>query len=261
MVAAIKEITINEGVDPRDSLLLAGGGAAGLNIIPIARELGCVRVMLPRMAGALSACGAQYTDIVTEYGTSQVTRSRDFDFSAVNAALCGLQAAIEQFADNLRARGIRRFRAEYFVEARYLYQVWELEVALPGPALKGPEDVAQVVAAFHKAHETIFAVSEPAQEIEFIQWRARLTGELDRPALVPVAVQSHPMASPARIAPAYFRETGPIDIPFFRGETLGPGAQLAGPALIVEPTTTIVLYPGCSATVTAFNNYMVEIAS
>ena len=45
MVAAIKEITINEGVDPRDSLLLAGGGAAGLNIVPIAHELGCAQVV------------------------------------------------------------------------------------------------------------------------------------------------------------------------------------------------------------------------
>ncbi|MGC5371892.1 hydantoinase/oxoprolinase family protein, partial [Klebsiella pneumoniae] len=56
MVGAIKEITINEGVDPRDSLLMAGGGAAGLNIVPIAHELGCSRVLVPRMAGALSAC-------------------------------------------------------------------------------------------------------------------------------------------------------------------------------------------------------------
>ena len=58
MVAAIKEITVNEGVDPRESVLVAGGGAAGLNIVAIARELGCRRVLVPRTAGALSAFGA-----------------------------------------------------------------------------------------------------------------------------------------------------------------------------------------------------------
>ena len=57
MVEAIKEITINEGVDPRESLVVAGGGAAGINIVPIARELGCRRVLVPATAGALSACG------------------------------------------------------------------------------------------------------------------------------------------------------------------------------------------------------------
>ena len=47
--------------------VVAGGGAAGLNIVPIARALGCARVLVPRTAGALSACGAQYSDIVAEF--------------------------------------------------------------------------------------------------------------------------------------------------------------------------------------------------
>jgi N-methylhydantoinase A len=261
MVAAIKEITINEGVDPRDSLLLAGGGAAGLNIVPIARELGCKQVLLPRMAGALSACGAQYTDVVTEFGTSQLTQSNDFDYPGVNRALKGLSDSIEAFKSNLRARGIDRFRAEYFVEARYLYQVWELEVPLPGPALDGPEDVKRIVEAFHAVHESIFAVSEAEQQIEFIHWKGRVTGELDRPPLTPAPAGAAPAPTPVRVAPAYFASTGTVEIPLYRGETLGPGARIPGPALIVEPTTTIVLYPGSSAAVTPFNNYMVDVPS
>ena len=52
MIKAIREITITEGIDPRESAIVAGGGAAGLNILPIARELGCGRVMLPETASA-----------------------------------------------------------------------------------------------------------------------------------------------------------------------------------------------------------------
>ncbi|MEA3108352.1 MAG: N-methylhydantoinase, partial [Gammaproteobacteria bacterium] len=261
MVAAIKEITINEGVDPRESLLLAGGGAAGLNVVPIARELGCAQVLVPRMAGALSACGAQYTDIVTEFGASQVAQSNSFDYAAVNVMLDRLRRSIDEFAQTLRARGIERFRAEYFVEARYLYQVWELDVALPGPRVRGPEDLGQLVNAFHAAHESIFAVSESNQEVEFIQWKGRITGELDRPALNAAPHRSGGSVAPVRSAPGYFSGTGAVPIAMYRGETLGPGDHVAGPALIVEPTTTLVLYPGSTATVTAFNNYMVDVAS
>jgi len=261
MVAAIKEITINEGVDPRDSLLLAGGGAAGLNIVPIAHELGCARVLVPRMAGALSACGAQYTDVVTEFSTNQVTQSNAFDFAAVNGALTGLESSIEAFKTGLRARGISQFRSEYFVEARYQYQVWELEVPLPGPLLQGAEDVAKVVQAFHAAHESIFAVSEANQHVEFIQWKGRVTGELKRPPLRPVQGSARQVSAPVRKAQAYFPSTGSVEIPLYRGETLGPGARIAGPALIVEPITTLVLYPGSHATVTRFNNYMVDVPS
>ncbi len=260
MVAAIKEITINEGVDPRDSLLLAGGGAAGLNIVPIARELGCERVLLPRMAGALSACGAQYTDIVTEFGLSQVTASTHFDYAAVNQALSGLKLSADGFIDSLRARGIQRFRTDYFVEARYRYQVWELEVPLPGASIDTPTQMEQIVKAFHHAHETIFAVSESDQEIEFIQWKARVTGELDRPPLTPLAGNATTLTpAPERHGKAYFEATGSIDIPRYRGVTLTPGMRVQGPALIVEPITTLVLYPGSAATVTPFNNYMVDV--
>ena len=259
MVAAIKEITINEGVDPRDSLLLAGGGAAGLIIVPIARELGCARVLLPRMAGALSACGAQYTDIVTEFGTSQVTASTGFDYAAVNRVLGGLKASVQDFMQSLRARGIQRFRADYFVEARYRYQVWELEVPLPEAGIDTPAELDRVVKAFHAAHEAIFAVSEADQEIEFIQWKGRVTGELDRPPLTPLPELTTQAPAPERRGKAYFESTGIVDIPRFRGAVLTPGMQIQGPALVIEPTTTIVLYPGSVATVTPFNNYMIQV--
>jgi N-methylhydantoinase A len=118
-----------------------------------------------------------------------------------------------------------------------------------------------VVHAFHAAHESIFAVSEANQHIEFIQWKGRVTGELSRPPLRPLGKASRTEAVAGRTAQAYFPSTGSVEIPLFRGGTLGPGVQIAGPALIVEPITTIVLYPGSRATVTKFNNYMVEVPS
>ena len=75
MIKAIEEITVNDGVNPRESVLVAGGGAAGLNILPIAQALGCTRVLLPKTAGALSACGAQYSDIVSEFSASRYART------------------------------------------------------------------------------------------------------------------------------------------------------------------------------------------
>jgi N-methylhydantoinase A len=67
MIKAIQEITVQDGVNPAESILVAGGGAAGLNILPIAKALGCAKVLVPSTAGALSACGGQYSNIVTEY--------------------------------------------------------------------------------------------------------------------------------------------------------------------------------------------------
>src|SRR5262249_44536448 len=67
IVGTIREITIAQGIDPREVTMVAGGGASGLNVVPIARELGCRRVLLPSTASALSACGALFADVVSEF--------------------------------------------------------------------------------------------------------------------------------------------------------------------------------------------------
>src|SRR5262249_56989664 len=102
MVGAIKEITVNQGVDPREALIVGGGGAAGLNIIPIARRLDCRRVLVPRTAGALSACGGQYSNIVAEFSLSKFAFSGDFAYEEVNRTLERIQNSINEFSVALR---------------------------------------------------------------------------------------------------------------------------------------------------------------
>jgi N-methylhydantoinase A len=63
---------------------------------------------------------------------------------------------------------------------------------------------------------------------------------------------------PDRFTKAYFEESGSLETPVFLGEQLWPGAHLAGPAIIEEPTTTIVVYPGTTADVTSGHNYLLD---
>jgi N-methylhydantoinase A len=257
MVRAIQEITVNEGVDPRESLVVAGGGAAGLNIVPIIRELGCRQLLLPRTAGALSACGAQFSDVVTEETRSRFTSSRSFDFDAVNATLEELDAAVDPFERKLRARGVEQLRRTFSVEARYAYQVWELEVPLENARFESEADVERIVEAFHDAHERVFAVREHGAEVELVLWKLRLTAELTAPSLA-AAGDRVPEAG-QRTRTAVF-EGEPVEVAVHRGTALQPGTVIAGPAIVEEPTTTLVLYPGSTATVSPFNNYLVEVA-
>lgn len=259
MVQAIKEITINEGVDPRESLLVAGGGAAGLNIVPIARELGCERVLVPRTAGALSACGAQHSDLVSEFAVACSTTTADFAFEDVNDALGAVDASIAEFSGSLRERGFAGFGTEYSVEAHYPYQVWDVEIPLPARRLDTAADVDRLAAGFHAAHERIFAVSEPSQHVECVNWKGRLTVPLESPPLTPSSPNGKAPPPPVSARTAYFNEVGETEVPIYLGETLGPGTSVAGPAVIEEPTTTIVVYPGATAVVTPLDNYLLEI--
>jgi N-methylhydantoinase A len=259
MVEAISEITINEGVDPRTSLLVAGGGAAGLNIVPIARELGCARVLVPRTAGALSACGAQFSDIVAEAVGNCATESDSFAFETVGRTLDALGTDLAPFAARMRERGVDDLVVEYFAEARYRYQVWELEVPLGELRCRDAAELERLLDRFHEQHAAVFAVNEPGQIVEFMQWKARLTAVLPKPA---VALDGAPTAAAdARRARAYFMDVGSTVVPIHAGAQLGRGSRVTGPALIVEPTTTVVLYPRSIATVTANGNYLIDVGS
>ena len=260
MVLAIQEITIMEGVDPRESLVVAGGGAAGLGIGEIARELGCSRVLVPRTAGALSAAGGQYTDIVAEYSMSRFTVSDGFATDEVNATLAALDAKIEEFSAGLRARGYDDQRTEYFVEARYAFQVWELEVPLAHARFSGPADVAALTREFDAVHERVFAVAEAGQRVECLTWKARLTSTIPRPLEEIPARAATARTAGAVVREAYFPGEGRLLTPVHEGAALAPGTRIDGPAIIAEPTSTLVIPPRSHAIVTPQGHYLLEVS-
>jgi N-methylhydantoinase A len=262
MIKAIQEITVKEGFNPADSILVAGGGAAGLNILPIARSLGMRQVLIPRTAGALSACGAHFSDIVREVSASRYATTGDFDFAAVNDVIAALDARLDAFAATLARRGLTDVTRSLAVEARYAGQIWELEVPLRGRRFDTADEVAALVDDFHAEHERVFAVRDPDNPIECIHWRARLSANLPRGAQAPdTRRRSSPLAARATRT-AYFgllqAEACAAQIHY--GEDLRPGDRVSGPAIIEEPTTTLVIYPGATAVVTAYGHYLCELA-
>lgn len=262
MIKAIQEITVKEGFNPADSILVAGGGAAGLNILPIARALGMRRVLIPSTAGALSACGAHFSDIVREVSASHYATSAAFDFAAVNALLDRLDAELDGFARALSDRGLAAATRTLAVEARYAGQIWELEVPLRVARFRDAADVAALIDDFHAEHERVFAVRDPDNPVECIHWRARLTADLPRGAQTPVARRRDGALTPRSTRTAHFGllSAAPHEARVFFGEDLVPGDRIAGPAIVEEPTTTLVVYPGATARVTRYGHYLCELA-
>jgi N-methylhydantoinase A/oxoprolinase/acetone carboxylase beta subunit/N-methylhydantoinase B/oxoprolinase/acetone carboxylase alpha subunit len=259
MVKAIQEITVNEGYDPKDSVMLAGGGSSGFNAVEIARKLGCRQVIFPRTAAALSACGAHYSNVVFERTGSAVTRTDAFDYDKVNATLKNIQGEIDTFADGVRERGITSDETTWSVEARYLYQVWELEVPLPKGRFDGPADVEALVDAFHIAHERAFAVKQPGQAVECLNWKARFTGLLKTQRPERGAVSAPVRPEPTARRAASFSDRDAVEVPVYLGRSLTSGNLVEGPAIIEEPTTTVVIPPGARAKVSPTGSYVVDV--
>src|SRR5207249_2462236 len=90
MVSAIEDITLRRGIDPREYIMVAGGAAAGLHAVAIAREIGIKRILVPKVAGTVSAYGILVSDVRSGFATSLFTSNANFDFAAVRRTLEGL---------------------------------------------------------------------------------------------------------------------------------------------------------------------------
>jgi N-methylhydantoinase A len=257
MIQAIKELTINEGIDPSESALIGGGGAGGLNIVPIAQELGCRTVLGPRTAGALSASGMQFSDIITEAGASKLTASDGFDFDGVNKALADISARLDEFGGRLRQRGFTDLEKRYYVEARYRFQVWELDVAVARDRFQEQAEVDALVQAFHRVHERVFAVHDLNNAVEFLNWRGRLIAKVNAPTLEPTRALPDLVATPDRTRSCFF-EDAHVDTAIYLGDKLPVGAVVTGPAIIEEDTSTLVIYPDATARVSPGGRYLVN---
>ena len=256
MINAIKDITVSEGIDPSEAVVVAGGGAAGFNIVPIARELKCRAVIVPRTASVLSACGMQFSDIQVEQSATLPTRSDSFDRDAVNRCLDEIDENLAVFAEKLAARGFDERTTHYRVDAHYAAQVWDIAVDLPASRVESTTVVDELIEAFHANHRRIFSVEDRASPIEFLNWTGRLA--ISRPQANVTASATVDAVGARTTRTALFDIDDARETMIVRGDTVSVGELIVGPAIIEEATTTLVLPPGVHATLSSADSYMIE---
>jgi len=266
MIAAIKDITIWQGVDPRSYTMVAGGGACGLHAIPLAEGLEMVRLLIPRTAGGLSAVGGILSDTVAEFNASLFSPTNNFDFKSVNAILKNLVGqAKDFFTRNNVPQDIQKI--EVYMEGHYPSQVWELSVNITdyvnSEYLLEPSGIKSLEQAFHNEHERTFTIKEDTF-VECLYWRVKAIGknsvssqmrEMDyhEDNVIPVANKRFGSRK------VFFKEYGELFVtPVYMGDNLLYGDIIQGPAIIEEPTTTIVILPDYVLKVTKYNNYYVK---
>jgi N-methylhydantoinase A len=245
MVAAIEDITLRQGVDPATAVLVGGGGAAGLNLIAIARRLRTPVVIVPEVGPALSAAGALVSDLTSDFAATLHTTTRRFDADGVNRLLDALSAQCAAFAADA-GRGSVDVAVELTAEGRYPHQVWDLEVPLPCERFESPEDVEQLRQAFHGVHREIFAISDDLSDVELLSWRARVRCRLRDDAFGTVLDAAAHRRRAGGIREVTFVDAGTVPARVVFLDELRPGEREEGPLVVESPWTTIVVDPGAS---------------
>ncbi|OUU75712.1 MAG: 5-oxoprolinase [Methylococcaceae bacterium TMED69] len=257
MINAIKDITVSEGIDPSEAVIVAGGGAAGFGIVPIAEELKCQQVIIPRTASVLSASGMQFSDISFEHSSTFPTRSDHFDRNGVGKCLAEIKAHLSQFAERLEKKGFTNRNIKFRVDAHYAAQVWDISVDLNSDSVESDEDVLQLIEEFHKNHNRIYSVDDRESPIDFLNWTGTLVIEL--PKKDPF-LESTKSGTELRQRNAFFGVEQAVTTRIYKGLGILPNTQIKGPAIIEEPNTTIVIPPRAKVTYSDLGSYIVDLS-
>lgn len=255
MVHAIEDITVKQGVDPADAVMIGGGGAAGINAVLIARRLGCRSILFPDVGSALSAAGAMMSELTSEFSQIAFMKTGAFDSSAAQTIVGRLKDRAETFFASAGDQARER-RIDLAIEGRYPSQVWEIDVSVDEAMLAAEDPAAQIVAAFHSRHEELFGFRDDGNDVEVIGWRALAHCRLADESAIRLPVGQSSAGTASRLMT--FRETGRIDAPAYRLEALDASATVSGPAVVESNFTTIVLAPGSCACKTAEGGLVVE---
>jgi N-methylhydantoinase A len=245
MVNAIEDITVKQGIDPQETVMIGGGGAAGINAVLIARRLRCDTIIFPDVGAALSAAGAMMSELTTDYSRIGFMKTTAFDAERANAILAELAGRAQAFFDKA-GPDARDRRIDLSIEARYPSQVWEIEVPLRGARFETEDDVAALIADFHARHTDLFSFRDDGDAVEIMSWRALARCRLSDATAIRLADDAKGLDARSHRR-MFFRETGLVDAPAYRLEQLPVDAEVEGPAIVDSNFTTIVINPGARA--------------
>jgi len=242
MEKALRVISVERGHDPREFALVCFGGAGGLHAADLARSLRIPRIIVPRDPGAFSALGILLSDVVRDAAQSVLLAVPADANSSAHGGRIFLRELEKRFErlerqarDELRREGFaaERARAERRLDLRYRGQSYELSVPFR----------ASFREAFHQAHEKAYGYAHPGRPLEIVNVRLRLAIRTPQPRLAAYPSRRKDARHYLLKTREVWFEGRPRLTRFYARERLEAGAHLAGPAVILEYSSTTVVPP------------------
>jgi N-methylhydantoinase A len=259
MERALKVSSAERGYDPRDFTVIAFGGCGPVHAAAVAQQVGFPTVLVPPVSGLFSAFGLLIADIRHDFVRSYIAPAKEVSLQSLQDHYAEMRTLADRaLAEDGITSAQREFRRT--ADLRYVGQAYEVNVPFPEGA-SNTDTVQRLVMRFHDEHQRLFAHSSPFDPVEIINLRLVAIGKIDPPKLPkPTAMHGTPL--PASWREVFFLESdGFVDCPIFNRETLGPGTNLEGPAVVEQLDCTTVVHPGQHLSVDDWGNIIIQMRS
>lgn len=252
MADAIRLVSIGEGYDPRQCALVIAGGAGAVHAAAIARELGIRTLLIPREASVFCAVGMLLSDLKHDY------------VRTLSGELAGLpRKKIQELYLEMEAEALKTLTEEgmktadlilsYAVDLKYVGQFHE--VTIPFASLS--KNFSELQESFDAQHRKLYGYNLPGQPVEALHWRLTAIGRTERPRFGRAGSKGGGAVSKRSRDVIFDGRKVATDV--YEGSQLNAQAMIQGPAIIEEPTTTVVIPPGCRLAVNEFGDYELSL--
>lgn len=243
MAQALRVMSVQRGIDPRELTLVSFGGAGGLHVCALAEALEMREALVPVHAGVLSALGMLVAPRSRQLSQTINQLLQQCDENLLESLYTPLiaQGRHELLAEGVTADALQILRS---VDVRYQGQSYYLNVPWQGSE--------QTARAFHDLHEQRYghALDNP---LEIVNVRVALFSEAEKPVLESAQISAPP--TPAQSISLHGIDT-PVQL--WRRDSLGVGETIQGPALITETISTTYLAQGWQGVKDQFGNILLR---
>ncbi len=258
MALGVGLVSVAKGYDPRYLALVVAGGAGPIHAAMIAKDQDIPLILVPRGSSVFCAAGMLMSDLKHDYVRTYAVELEKADRNKIGEICVEL---LKEAVATLSAEGIPEANivAEFKADMRYVGQFNEVGVSLPmsSERVVREQDMGYLVEMFHQRHDALYGYSMPGAPTELINIRLQAMGVTAKPAFKPSPNHGADASKALKNNRQVFFDDGFINTPVYDGLTLRHGNMIFGPAIVEEPTTTIVVPPGYNLACDPYDNYLI----
>ena len=255
---AIRKMTVNQGKDPREFVLVAFGGAGPLMAADIAEVLGVREIVVPPQPGCGSSVGLVEVDLRNDYVKTFITRMDEISPERIENEFHKMEEEADadlkvELVDSASRVFVRSVDMRYFGEGQ------EMRVDI-SPAGTFAEVTRLAVDRFHEEYKAQFGFNYESQTpVEMVNLRLTAIGEMKKAPMKRIAEGKG--AEPARTGerPVYFASLGFVETPVYDRARLGKGDRVEGPTIVEDFGATTVILPGSRCGIDEWGNLRISL--
>jgi N-methylhydantoinase A len=258
MVNALKLVSLNRGHDPRDFTLVVFGGGGPMHGVALGKELGVKKVVVPAGASVFSAWGMMMSDLRRDYFLTRLAELKPGSAAGIEALFAETEA---QSREQFGSEGVDAARLKFKRYGKFRYQNQEhtTEVLIAEGAITDAR-LNEIEAAFHQTYEReyTYRLHAPVEMVGIHLIASAEVGKLTMTTREGSGAKSDAALKGKRDVD--YALEGVHKASIYDGTKLEPGMTIAGPAVVEDSGTTVVIHPKSRASIDGYGNIHIELS-